>query len=146
MATLQSYLERGFTAVTALFTIDVMVGIALFRHDIFVDRNTITVPVAIILLGLAVILVFNLYSMVRLLFKPAKNTEVTVNRRLLVFLAVTSLVLLAVDKVMIDEIGGQYAAGMGSTGEWVMLYFSLSVQLTYVILYFFNRSIPKKEG
>ena len=49
-------------------------------------------------------------------------------------LGVLCLVLLVGEKAMVDEIGREYGSPSGATGEWVILYVFLAIQLLYNIL------------
>jgi hypothetical protein len=52
----------------------------------------------------------------------------------MVALGIACMILMAGAKVMVDEIGREAVLGWETTGEWIILYCCLTVQLVFITL------------
>lgn len=131
-------LQRGrpaavaLTVLVTLWLVYNLVAIAVARDQVFRERGTLTVGAELaVLIGFGLVAAFDVASLVWLWgelrgVRPPGKEETA----LLAFGALC-LILLAGDKVMVDEIGRETLLGWEVTGEWIILYLFLAVQLLY---------------
>ena len=79
------------------------------------------------------VVVFDFISVAWLLLQ-IKRTSTTMI--LTIIMGVLCIVLLAAEKIMIDEIGKEYGSEIEALSEWVMLYVFWAFQLLYNYLIF----------
>lgn len=65
---------------------------------------------------------------------------------MLIMFGVACIILLYGEKSMIDELGRQRPTGWDRTGEWVILYILLFIQLVYNTLILIRRFAPERIG
>jgi hypothetical protein len=91
----------------------------------------------LILVGFLAILTFNLLAFVWLLKNVLSEQKTPFHMGALV-LNIICLVLMAGEKVLVDEIAREYRlAGWEAAGEWVILYGCFGVQMLFILLMFF---------
>jgi len=125
---------KTLSIITILFILYIIFSLIIFKKDVFLYRGSISAGEVPIGLGFIIILLFNCISAIwiiitrKLLFNNSSIMGI-----LLTFCALC-IILLPVDKVLIDEIAKQYAENFSVTGEFIMLYSSLLIQLIYTSL------------
>ena len=125
---------RTLSIVTILFILYILFSLIIFKKDVFLYRGSISAAEVPMGLGFIMILLFNCISAIwiiitrKLLFNNSSIVWI-----LLAF-CVLCFILLPVDKVLIDDIARQYADNLSITGEFIMLYSSLLIQLIYTSL------------
>lgn len=106
----------------------------IYRLDLFVISSPVTRIGLIMMAGFALILLFNLASVLwlgRSLFSGGDGKGPNI---WLLILGIVCLVLLAAEKVMMDEVAHETVEGWSIQGEYVMLYGMLAVQLLFNVL------------
>ena len=112
-----------------------IMGVQPFHaEEIFVNRDTLTGIEWIMLLGFGLIVLFNIISLAWLLSRAKAPPGQRATDLLTAALGVFCIVLLAVDKVMADEVAHEWEMEGGSPGEWYILYLCLSVQMIYILI------------
>jgi uncharacterized membrane protein len=130
-------ISRGIRSLTALAVIStlcllfIMVMLPLFRQDIFIHRRTLSGPEIAILIGYVIAALFILLSTCWLAMQIIRPRPDRVRTAWLAAFGLFCLLLFAAEKVMIDEIGRETTLGWETTGEWIILYGLLAVQLVY---------------
>jgi hypothetical protein len=96
----------------------------------------------IIMAGFMVILLFNGFSAIRALFRLLAKKAVPLDALFLTG-GILCILLLGGEKVMLDEIARETRFGLGASGEWIVLYTGLAVQLCYNLfaVFYLIRSI-----
>lgn len=132
MKPLNSFVRR-LSWLSACFTIFIMIGLLIFKEDVFLYRGSISFSEILLALGFLVILIFDFASFTWIIRNRKVINSDRIKTTLLLLSGMFCLLLLPVDKVMIDEIGKEYLQYKEFIGEWVILYLSLSVQFLYNI-------------
>ena len=132
--------------ITLLFIFYICFSLIIFKKDIFYYRGSVSASEVPTGLGFIMILVFNCASVVWIIInRQLKSYSPLLKGFLLAFCGIC-FILLGIDKVLIDDIGRQYKENVDFTGEFVMLYASLTIQLIYtsvILLYTIkNRNNP----
>jgi hypothetical protein len=128
-------------AITAGFGLALnMAAIPLNPHEIFWNRDTLAPIEAVILIGFAAVLLFDI------LVLAWAGTRLFSGRggpwhRMVLALSAIGLVLLAGDKVLLDEIAREQRLGTAG-GEWLVLYLCFAGQLALNLLILF-RFLPR---
>ena len=115
-----------------LFAIYNMIGVGLFREQVFADREHLSLSELFIAIGFGLILLSIIASMIWLLGSSAADRVPSVHRVMLLFWGVLVLMSLMVVKTMADEIANEMLAGWSSGGEWAILYGSMFWQAIYL--------------
>ncbi len=86
-----------------------MVGLLLFKEQIFFDRGNITLGgEALVLVGFVSVAIFDVTTVVWMLARLRRASSASTADYLTVGLGILCTVLLVGEKVMIDEIGREY--------------------------------------
>lgn len=136
-----SYGQRRFEKIVLLLDVlsttllmFILLGLWLFRDQVFVIGEPLTPATATMLFGFGAILLFDIASVAWLAGnRGSAPGEIETRTRLLV-LGVLCLVLFATDKVMIDEVAHETAAGWTLQPEYLLLYGMLIFQLAYNVV------------
>jgi uncharacterized membrane protein len=128
--------RKGF--ILAIFAsawlVFIMLAMPIWKADVFLQRGTISPGGEMaILVGFVVTFLFNVVTITWLRWSLRKPGYVQ-SHGLLLALGAVCLLLMPGEKAMIDEIGREYALGWEVTGEWIILYVFLAVQLVYSLL------------
>ena len=127
--------HRTFFALAILCTgllVYNMAAMPIYREQVFLERGTITTGAeTVVLIGFVLVPVFNIVSLLWMSSRIRHAHAVRKGDALVLSLGVLCLILLAGDKVMVDEIGREYSLGWEVTGEWIILYIFLATQLLY---------------
>ncbi len=110
-----------------------MALLPLLREEIFVHRRTVAGPEFIVLIGFLVVALFTFFSTLWLAGRSLRGHPRRAAPRLALFAALC-LILMLVEKVMVDEIGREMGPGREMTGEWLILYSLLVIQLAYHLI------------
>lgn len=109
-----------------------MAVIYLYQDEFFLrkaaDDVTATAGMAA-LGGFGVILLFDGVSFLWLL--TSLRRQPSAGRIVALVLGALCMFLFVVDKAMIDEIAREYGLGWATTGEWIILYGAMTIQLVY---------------
>ncbi len=112
-----------------------MVAMLIYKEQVFLERGTITaVGEMVILIGFVLVLIFNIAS---LLWVSSRIRQTHVGRKGdvgVLVLGAICMILLAGEKIMVDEIGREHLLGWEVAGEWIILYVFLAIQLLYNIV------------
>jgi len=128
--------------ISFLCLLFIMVMLPLFREDVFVHRRTLTGPEIPILIGFLIVFLFTAVSALWLAVRSLRQKPSPEAPGLALF-GVLCLLLMVAEKVMVDEIGREMELGWETTGEWIILYGLLAVQLVYhLIVWRFLRRSP----
>jgi hypothetical protein len=112
----------------------ILIGIWAFRQEIFVIDGEVRMAGLIMLAGFAVILLFDLASVLWLGRSRARWGGSNRARGGLLRLGLVCILFLGVEKVMADEVAHQAEAAWTIEGEYLMLYGMLFLQLAYNLL------------
>ena len=136
-----SYEQRRFEKIVLLLDVlstpllmFILLGLWLFRDQVFVIGEPLTPAIATMLIGFGAILLFDLASVGWLAGNRHSAPGETETRTRLLVLGVLCLVLFAADKVMIDEVAHETATGWTLQTEYLLLYGMLIFQLAYNVL------------
>ena len=125
-----------------------MASLPIYKEQVFLERGTITMGGEMaILVGFLLLPVFNIVSLLWVSSRIRQAGAVHIQDVLTLALGVLCLILLLGEKVMLDEIGREYPLGWEVTGEWIILYVFLAVQLLYnaVILRWAYRAVAARR-
>ncbi len=117
--------------LTSIFLIYIMLGILIFKEQVFIERETLSLSEIFLGLGFVSIFVFNIVSIIWFFRNPVSPVKSTVSKFFLIALGVLCLLLLIGEKTMADEIGRESLLGWETLGEWIILYIFLFIQLAY---------------
>ena len=106
----------------------ILVGLWLYRDRVFTIGNPLGFVGVTMLVGFGSILLFNIVSVTWLSRFLHDKTAI------LFGLGVLCLVLMAAEKVMVDEVAHETAVAWSIQGEYLMLYGMLILQLIYNLL------------
>jgi len=136
-----SYEQRRFEKIVLLLDVlstplllFILLGLWLFRDQVFVIGEPLTPATATMLIGFGAILLFDIASVAWLAGNRRSAPGETEARTMLLVLGVLCLVLVAADKVMIDEVAHETATGWTLQTEYLLLYGMLIFQLAYNVL------------
>lgn len=113
-----------------------MLAIWIYREEVFIISGTLEPPEYLILAGFLLIPVFNILSLIWVSLHERQKKWYTTFDTVLLIMGAVCIVLLFGEKVMVDEIAREYRLGWETLGEWLGLYFFLSIQLAYNALVF----------
>ena len=119
------------TIISTFFLIYIMMALIIYREQIFLEREILSIPEIIIGIGFVLVLLFNIVSILWLVRKFRNFDKVTFGKKITLTLGGICLLLMLGEKTMIDEIGREYPLGWETLGEWIILYIFLTVQLFY---------------
>jgi hypothetical protein len=139
MDTRRQYLNHlilTLSALAALWLAFNMVAQALGRDQLFVVRDPAYVLGWVILVGYGVVFLFDLLSLLWMSLGRHRSEGVSGGSAHLVILGVLGTLGLMGAKVMVDEIGREERLGWETTGEWVILYVLLTIQLAFCVAVF----------
>ena len=108
-----------------------MLGMVIFKQQVFFERGTLAGVEIVILIGFGLIFLFDISSLLWLLLSLRRSEKSSVGDKATLILGVLCLFLLIGEKTMIDEIGREYLLGWEVLGEWIILYTFLTAQLIY---------------
>jgi hypothetical protein len=121
-----------------------MLVFQLNRDELFLQKGTLNSAGVIALGGFVVIFLFNIVSFLWLL--AAGRRQFTFGKMAALVLGALCMILLIIDKVMIDEIAREYPLGMSTQGEWIILYAAMSIQLIYGLLVLAQIFLEHRRG
>lgn len=136
-----SYGQRRYAKIVLLLDVlctpllvFILLGLSLFRDQVFVIGEPLTPATATMLVGFGAILLFDIASVAWLAGNRRSAPAETEARTRLLVLGVLCLVLFAADKVLIDEVAHETATGWTLQTEYLLLNGMLIFQLAYNIL------------
>lgn len=124
-----------------------MLAMQFHRNELFLGQGILNSVGIIALSGFIVILLFNVVSFLWLL--NSYRRQFTLGKVVALVLGVLCMILLIVDKVMIDEIGRELRLAWETQGEWIILYGAMFIQLFYglvVLTYLISECRRSKEA
>lgn len=134
MPTKNSQSVKALAIITILFILYICFALIIFKKDVFFYRGSISAAEVPIGLGFIMILLFNCISAIWIIIRKKLVFYNSSIKGILLAFCGLCIILLLVDKVLIDEIGNQYSEDLSITGEFLMLYSSLLIQLIYTSL------------
>jgi hypothetical protein len=130
-----SRLLYSLTAVLAILSIGFllfnMLGILIYKQQVFFERGTLSSVEIIMLIGFGLVLLFDIASLLWVLLRSRPSGSTSIGDKATWILGALSLFLLIGEKAMVDEIGREYLLGWEVLGEWIILYDFLTIQLIY---------------
>lgn len=126
--------------ITTVFLLYIIPGLIIFKEQAFIKRESISFPEIFFGLGFILILVFNIVSIIWLFQNPDTSNRSSTGKIFIIAFGILYLLLLIGEKSMADEIGREYLIGWEITGELIILYVFLFIQLIYNCL-IINRSV-----
>lgn len=133
---------------SVIFLIYIMLALIIYKEQVFIEQGTISTSEILMIIGFGIILIFNIVSFCQLLWKSLKFGKTNINEKLILVLGGFCLLLLFGEKTMSDEIGHEYLLGWETSGEWIILYVFLTIQLFYnfiILRIFKNNTLPNSE-
>ena len=126
---------------SVIFLIYIMLALIIYKEQFFIERGTISTAEIFIIIGFGLILIFNIVSFCQILWVSSKFGKMNISEKLTLVLGGLCLLLLFGEKTMADEIGREYLLGWETSGEWIILYVFLMIQLFYnlIILRIFRK-------
>lgn len=110
----------------------IMAAIPLYKEQIFLERGIVNPGgETAILIGFIIVMLFTFVSVVWLSSRIRKHPESQKGDAGILALGVICLILVAGEKIIVDEISREYSMGWEAVGEWIVLYLILSIQLFY---------------
>ncbi|MFC1746738.1 hypothetical protein ACFLZR_00195 [Candidatus Neomarinimicrobiota bacterium] len=107
-----------------------MVAILVFQEEIFLDHTLGTGVEVIMLMGFAVLFLFEVATLIWAAIRRGKQNDILPGIAAILPLSVVAILALMVSKVIIDEIGHEYGTGTLG-GEGIILYLVLTLQLLF---------------
>jgi hypothetical protein len=120
--------------IGTFMTAYVMAGVYAFREQVFLNRGIISLGGELsILIAIITMVLLNIVSILWL-WSRVRTTRPSrwVDYGLLV-IGFLVLALFAGEKILVDEISHEYSVESETTGEWIVLYVCLGIQLCYSI-------------
>ena len=124
----------ALAVISMIFLLLNIVLLPLLREEIFLHRGTVTGPEFIVLIGFLIVALFTFLSMLWLAVQALRRQPRRGAPGRALFGALC-LIATAAEKVMVDEIGREMNMNWETTGEWIILYGLLAVQLVYHIVF-----------
>ena len=134
----------ALAVVSALCLAFNMVTLVVLREEILLYREPLPVLGLVMLCGFCTVFAFCacyvIWSVWRLhgsaseLLKPRLADPAMPFEPGMLAFAIFSMILMVGAKVMVDEIGRETPLGWETTGEWIILYCCLTVQLIFIVL------------
>jgi len=126
---------------SVIFLIYIILALIIYKEQVFIERGTISTEEIFIIIGFGLILIFNIGSFCQILWVSSKFGKMNISEKLTLLLGGFCLLLLFGEKTMADEIGREYLLGWETSGEWIILYVFLTIQLFYhlIILRIFRK-------
>ncbi|MCH8276179.1 MAG: hypothetical protein IIA50_01365 [Bacteroidetes bacterium] len=123
-----------------------MFAIWWYADQFFGENGPTDLKSAVILGGFLAILLFNILAVVWVILDGFYYRKYTAFEFMLIMFGVACIILLYGQKSMIDELGRERPTGWDRTGEWVILYILLCIQLVYNTLILLRRFVPERIG
>ena len=120
-------LSTGFLAFN-------MLGILIFKQQVFFERGALARVEIVILIGFVLVLLFDVVSLLWSLQRLHESKQAGIGDKAIAALGALCLLLLMGEKVMVDEIGRESLLGWEVLGEWIILYTFLVIQLIYNLI------------
>lgn len=146
MGKIQHYSLLFLGILSFLSLLLILVGIWFFKQEVFIDQANLSGVEILMLIGFGLILIFNLLSFINRYIHLRKTNRNPIMDKAVLVLGILCIFLLWGDKVLVDEIAREIRLGWEVTGEWVILYLFLSIQLIYNFLILYNLIVhrPRK--
>jgi hypothetical protein len=124
-------LTAGLAVLSIGFLAFNMVGIPVYKEQVFFERGTLSGVEMVIGIGFGLVLLFDVVSLLWVLLRLRQSENGSVGDKATLVLGALCLVLFVGEKTMVDEIGREYLLGWEVLGEWIILYVFLTIQLIY---------------
>jgi len=126
------------TILSLISLIFIMFLIPFQKEQIFIHRDTFSNIEISILFGFLFIFLFHIFSLAWIFSETRKLKPFNIGKWLLFVFGSFSLFLFIGEKVMLDEISHEYFADWSITGEWVIFYIFIVIQLIYNLIILFR--------
>ena len=120
-----------FSAISTVFLIYIMLAMPVYKVQLFIERDTFSIPGIVMIIGFGLIFLFTLVSVIWLAKQIQWGRKAAAGDTMTFLLGILCLIALVGEKVMLDEIGREIRLGWETRGEWILLYIGLSIQLIY---------------
>jgi hypothetical protein len=124
-------LTAGLAVLSTAFLAFNMVGIPVYKEQVFFERGALSGVEMVIGIGFGLVLLFDVVSLLWVLLRLRQSKDGGIGDRATLVLGALCLVLFIGEKTMVDEIGQEYLLGWEVPGEWIILYVFLTIQLVY---------------
>ncbi len=124
----------GLAILSTGFLMYNMLAIIIFRKQVFLERDTISCAELMMIIGFGLVVLFDIMSLLWIVSGFRYLKEGFAGSKIILFIAVLSIISLFGAKVMVDEIGREYILGWEVIGEWIILYVFLTFHLVYNFL------------
>ncbi len=120
-----------FLILVSLLVVYMLVAFILFREQVFLDREHLSISEIGIAAGAGLLLISIPLSLIWLNAAHARENLKPSYRFSFTAIGIMALICLPVAKVMVDEIAKELPARMNTKGEWVILYGCLFLLLFF---------------
>jgi hypothetical protein len=127
-------LTAGLAVLSIAFLAFNMVGIPVYKEQVFIERGTLSGVEMVIGIGFGLVLLFDVASLLWVLLRLHQSENGGVGDKATLILGALCLCLFVGEKAMVDEIGREYLLGWEVLGEWIILYILLTIQLVYNLI------------
>ena len=121
-------------ALATGFLVFILIGIWVFRDQVFTIGNQFAPVVMIMLIGMISVLLFNIASLFWLSGKRFKSKYRRSTDFVLFGIGILCIFMMMAEKVMVDEVAHETSVAWSLQREYLMLYSMLFLQLTYNLL------------
>lgn len=125
---------QGLAWLALLCVLYILIIISTQRDLIFEKHQTLHLVEIIMVLAYFLVIVFNILSIVWLIFQLSRYDGWPTKYSGALVLGVVCMVGLFAQKVMVDEIARESQLGWNATGEWILLLVLLMLQIAYIIV------------
>ena len=130
--------KKVLTVLSLVSLLYILPAIILNKEQVFIDKDTFALSEFFLLCGFGILFLFIISSVIWKLNNARRSKVFTFRDMLTIIFGALCILLLFGEKVMLDEIGREYALGWETTGEWIILYLFLSIHLLYNIIVAFQ--------
>ena len=110
-----------------------MAVIPLSQEQVFVQQDTLSPVEGIILAGFLLVILFDIVSLLWVSLRLLRSKTSIPRDTIALVWGLVCLALLVGVKAMLDEIARESRLGWETTGEWIVMYVGLTVQLSYLL-------------
>jgi hypothetical protein len=124
-------LTRALAVPALISLIYIMAAITLFNRQIFIDRHVISLEDLSVAAGFSLFILYNIISIVWLFGNAVINGPKPIRNIPILVMGIFCLIGLTAEKVLADEIGRELLLDMETTGERIILYGIICLQIVY---------------
>ena len=136
MEHLKKILKRFLLPAAIISILFIIFSINFFRHEIFVERDSLSNIEYLVFISFVVIILFLIFSELWMINNSLNRNDFSWNQSIMILFGVACFIMLFAEKVMADEIGREIILGWETVGETIILNVLLLIQLVYIFLFF----------